>query len=306
MIELLGALEGSRERIRQICELGLNHEEQHQELLLMDIKHVLSLNPLCPAYREGLPHGRDEAPPLEWIEQPAGLCEIGHPGPGFAFDNEGPRHQVFLRPFALASRLVTNGEYRTFVEDGGYGRADLWLSDGWAAIQEGNWDAPLYWERGEEGWREFTLGGLRPLDDDAPVCHLSYYEAEAYAAWADERLPTEAEWEVAAAALEPEGNFLESGRFHPAPALRGAAGAPLQVFGDLWEWTRSPYTAYPGYRPPEGALGEYNGKFMCNQMVLRGGACVTPEGHIRATYRNFFYPHQRWPFTGLRLARDLD
>ncbi|HET6971493.1 MAG TPA: L-histidine N(alpha)-methyltransferase, partial [Phenylobacterium sp.] len=241
------------------------------------------------------------ARPLGWTGFPAGLVEIGHQGDGFAFDNESPRHRVWLEPFRLADRLVTNAEWLAFMQAGGYAKPELWLSDGWALVREEGWRAPLYWREAEDGWRVMGLHGLRPLDPDAPVSHVSYYEADAYAAWAGARLPTEAEWEHAAASVPLEGNFLSSGQLEARPA----SGEGLsQMFGDLWEWTRSGYLPYPGFRPAAGAVGEYNGKFMAGQFVLRGGACVTPSGHARPTYRNFFYPHQRWMFSGVRLAKD--
>ncbi|HJU84593.1 MAG TPA: ergothioneine biosynthesis protein EgtB [Holophagaceae bacterium] len=296
------ALQDSVERLDAgLLELGLNHEQQHQELILTDLKHLLAQNPLRPSY--GAPT-RPSAPaaPLAWIPFGEGLFELGHRGAGFAFDNEVPCHTVFLQSFELANRPVTNGEYLAFVEDGGYTRPGLWLSDGWALVQAEGWTAPLYWERGPGGWKQFTLAGLRDLDPDEPACHLSYYEADAYARWTEARLPTEAEWERAMAGLPIQGNLLESGAFHP----RAATGAGLlQGFGDVWEWTCSAYLPYPGFRPAPGAVGEYNGKFMINQMVLRGGSCATSASHLRATYRNFFPPHARWQFSGLRLARDL-
>lgn len=290
-----------------ICErveIGLHHEQQHQELLLTDLKRNLGANPLRPAYREDLP-----VPPatprsaLQWVGFPGGLYEIGTEGAdGFAYDNEGPRHTVFLRPFRLASRPVTNGEFLAFIEAGGYGAPALWLADGWARVRTAGWSAPLYWERIDGQWWQYTLGGLRPLDVDAPVCHVSFFEAAAYAAWAGCRLPTEAEWEVAAADCAVAGNLRAAGYLQPVVA---PAGAGLrQLYGDVWEHTASAYLPYPGYRAAAGALGEYNGKFMCGQMVLRGGSCVTPEHHVRATYRNFFYPHERWQFQGFRLAED--
>jgi ergothioneine biosynthesis protein EgtB len=282
--------------------IGLNHEQQHQELLLTDIKHNFWVNPLMPAYRVDLPQHSASPGPLGWSEFEGGLGSIGRQGAGFAYDNEWPRHTVFLRPWGLANRLVSNGEYAAFIDDGGYKRPELWLSDGWATVQNEKWRAPLYWLKQEGQWWHFTLGGLQPLDEQEPVAHLSYYEADAYARWAGYRLPTEQEWEFSAAEEPVEGNLRESGHLHPVPA----EGAGLQqLFGDLWEWTASPYMAYPGYRPPAGALGEYNGKFMCNQIVLRGGSCVTPQDHIRASYRNFFYPNERWQFKGLRLAKDI-
>jgi ergothioneine biosynthesis protein EgtB len=287
-------------------ELGLHHEQQHQELLVMDIKHVLSCNPLFPAYREGgaaaaRGPSRDPAP-LTWISRGEGLHRIGAPGDGFAFDNERPVHRTFVESFRIASRLVTNGEYRDFIGDGGYERPELWLADGWARAREEGWAAPLYWVRRDDTWHEHTLDGLRPLDPALPVAHVSHYEASAYAAWAGARLPTEAEWEVVARELPVEGSFLEGGALHPRPADPGAG--VRQLYGDLWEWTSSPYVPYPGFRTAEGALGEYNGKFMSNQIVLRGGSCATPASHVRPSYRNFFYPHCRWQFAGIRLARD--
>jgi ergothioneine biosynthesis protein EgtB len=288
-------------------ELGLHHEQQHQELILTDIQHALWSNPLRPAYRPGSEPSpaaaRTEVPALEWTSHPGGLVEIGHDGPGFSFDNERPRHRVFLERFQLGRRAVTAGEYLRFVEDGGYRRADLWLSDGWAAVQEHGWSAPLYWDQGAEGWSEFTLTGTQPLHLDAPVSHVSYYEAEAFARWAGARLPTEAEWETLAAAGPADGNFVESGTLAPRPADAPADGGPTQMFGDVWEWTGSAYLPYPRFRPLEGELGEYNGKFMSGQMVLRGGSCLTPRSHIRATYRNFFPPSTRWQMSGIRLAR---
>ncbi len=306
------------EEVRRIIETGLHHEQQHQELLLTDIKHLLAQNPLRSAVADCQPPADcDGYCPLEWIEPPAGLIEIGHPGGEFCFDNETPRHRVHLERFELGSRLATNGEYLEFMEDGGYRRPELWLSDGWDQVEARSWRAPLYWETGESGWRQFTLAGMKPVAKHEPVCHLSYYEADAFARWSGARLPTEAEWEAAAQTQPIAGHFADSRRFHPAglgamffddaqvsASEFSAFDACRQMFGDVWEWTQSPYTAYPGYRPPAGALGEYNGKFMCNQMVLRGGSCATPESHIRASYRNFFKPEARWQFTGLRLARD--
>jgi ergothioneine biosynthesis protein EgtB len=279
-------------------ELGLHHEQQHQELLLTDIKHLYALNPLRPAYRAALVDSGAAARPTGWREFGGGIREIGWAGAGFAFDNETPRHRVFLEPFRLADRLVTNAEFMAFIADGGYARADLWLSDGWRAVKERGWQAPLYWERIDGAWWHMTLAGMREVDAAEPVCHVSYYEADAYARWAGRRLPTEAEWEVAAGDAAPRaGNFRESGRLHPAAAAEGT-----QLLGDVWEWTASSYSPYPGYKPLEGALGEYNGKFMANQFVLRGGSCVTPASHIRTSYRNFFYGPDRWQFMGIRLA----
>jgi ergothioneine biosynthesis protein EgtB len=300
MARLLSA-GGLPESLLGIVELGLHHEQQHQELLLTDFKYTLGCNPLYPAYLDWpVAPERPPLPPSRWIEGPAGLAWIGHEGAGFAYDNEGPRHQALLQPHALASRPVTNGEYLRFVQSGGYREPALWLSMGWDFVGKESWRAPLYWVETGEGWREFTLAGLKPLDLDAPVCHASYFEADAYARWAGARLPTEAEWEAAAQTLPPEGQFAGSGRYHPRPA----AGAGLeQMFGDVWEWTASAYLPYPGFAPSAGAVGEYNGKFMCNQFVLRGGSCATPAGHIRASYRNFFPPEARWQFSGFRLAR---
>jgi ergothioneine biosynthesis protein EgtB len=283
--------------------IGLNHEQQHQELLLTDIKHNFAVNPLRPAYRADLPQpAMGEPDPLTFTPWEGGVVEIGAIGEGFAYDNEGPRHRVYLEPFRLADRLVTNGEYLEFIQDGGYGHPGLWLSDGWQTSRREGWRAPLYWEQIEGVWHEMTLGGVRPLNPAEPLAHVSYYEANAFAAWAGRRLPTEAEWECAAAGVPIAGNLVESGRLHPQPAPR--RGGPRQLYGDVWEWTQSAYLPYPGYRSPEGALGEYNGKFMCSQMVLRGGSCATARDHVRASYRNFFYPHERWQFMGLRLAAD--
>jgi ergothioneine biosynthesis protein EgtB len=304
MADLLGARdEQELGELAGTIMIGLQHEQQHQELMLMDLKHVFSCNPLRPVYREqawtpGHPPAR-----TEWLGHEGGRCSIGHVGSGFCYDNEGPRHDVLLDPFQIGSRLVTCREYLAFMEDGGYDRFDLWLSDGWNVVQSERWRSPLYWERADAGWQIMTLSGLRPIDPAEPVCHVSYYEADALARWAGARLPREEEWEAVAAVEPVVGNFVESGRFHPAPA-DGTGGRPMQLYGDVWEWTSSPYTPYPGYRPAEGALGEYNGKFMCNQMVLRGGCCVTSSSHIRATYRNFFPPAARWVFSGIRLARD--
>jgi ergothioneine biosynthesis protein EgtB len=286
--------------------LGLNHEQQHQELILTDLKHLFASNPVRPAYREGAPAllPAHEAPPLRWVPYPGGVGEIGFAETGFAFDNESPRHRVFVEPHALASRLATNVEYLAFIEDGGYARPEFWLSDGWSTRQAESWSAPLYWEKTPGGWQVTTLAGVRALSPDEPVCHISFYEADAFARWSGARLPTEAEWELAAESVPVVGNFLESEQFHPRPPVAGTNSAPLQLFGDVWEWTGSPYTPYPGFRPAEGVLGEYNGKFMCNQMVLRGGSCASPRSHIRSTYRNFFPPAARWQFSGIRLAQD--
>ena len=277
-----------------LIELGLHHEQQHQELILTDAKHLLSRNPLKPAYQKQWPLTAIRAREPRWIAFEKGLREVGHSGHDFCFDNETPRHRVWLDAFRIASHPVTHGDFIDFIEDGGYRRPELWLSAGWDAVTAGGWEAPLYWERREDGWHLFTLHGEVPVDRNTPVCHVSFFEAEAFARWANARLPTEAEWEVAAHDASRAGNFLESGALHPL-ALRGAPaeGRLAQAFGDVWEWTRSDYGPYPGYRPVAGAVGEYNGKFMCGQYVLRGGSCVTPAAHVRATYRNFFPPQAR-------------
>ncbi len=287
--------------VESLLLLGFNHEQQHQELLLTDLKHILAVNPLRPAYHSPQAPPRSSSP-LRWLEFSGGLVDIGHAGGGFSYDNESPRHKVYLQPYQFASRLVTNGEFLEFIEAGGYQNAGLWLSDGWAAVQQRQWQSPLYWERKGDGWWAMTLSGFRPVDENEPVCHVSYFEADAYARWRGKRLPTEAEWETASAGLPLEGNFYGQGLLHPAPAL--SSSGLEQMFGDVWEWTQSQYLAYPGFRALPGAAGEYNGKFMCNQFVLRGGSCATSADHIRATYRNFFPPHARWQFTGIRLAGD--
>jgi ergothioneine biosynthesis protein EgtB len=286
-------------QIRQLVTLGLHHEQQHQELLLTDIKHVFSLNPLRPAVAPSLREPlREDPPEHRFVSHAGGVFEIGAAGDEFCFDNETPRHRILLGDYAIGSRLITNGEYLEFIRDGGYADTALWLSDGWSAVQEHGWGRPLHWS--EDCASEFTLGGERELDPGAPVVHLSYYEADAYARWAGARLPTEAEWEIAARECTVGGNLADAGYWHPV-AARESQG---QFFGDAWEWTASPYSAYPGFKPLAGSLGEYNGKFMCNQLTVRGGSCVTANDHIRATYRSFFYPDARWQFLGLRLARD--
>jgi len=292
--------------LRKVVTVGLHHEQQHQELLLTDIKHLFSKNPLQPAYAaESVVPQRASASSLRFMEFPGGIVEIGHTGEGFCFDNELGRHRVFLEPFLLANRPVTNEEYLQFIRDGGYEKPEHWLSEGWACVQREQWQRPLYWSDSLD--REFTLTGARELDTHAPVCHLSYYEADAFARWAGGRLPTELEWECAAASVPVEGNFVETGAWHPMPiSLSNANSAALQqMFGDTWEWTASAYAPYPRFQPLNGALGEYNGKFMVSQLVLRGGSCATPQSHIRSTYRNFFYPSARWQFSGLRLAADV-
>lgn len=288
--------------LESLVILGLHHEQQHQELLLTDIKHILAINPLRPAYQPILvPLPTQSSPTKEqFLDYPGGLYTIGHQGEEFAFDNELPRHQVYLQDYYLSSRLITNGEYLEFIAAGGYSKPEYWLSEGWATVQSEQWQAPLYWEKIDGTWWLMTLSGMRPLLDDEPVCHVSFYEAEAYASWVGKRLPTEAEWENAANQLLLRGNFLENGHLHPIPA-QGII-RPDQMFGDVWEWTQSAYLPYPGYQTAAGAIGEYNGKFMCNQMVLRGGSCVTSQSHIRSTYRNFFPPSSRWQFTGIRLC----
>ena len=301
---ILDAGEESWRALRALLELGIAHEEQHQELLLMDIKHVLSCNALDPVYREVPLPGASQATAVDWIEFAGGLRQIGHEGADFAFDNEGPRHRLWLEPFRLANRLVTCGEYLAFIGDDGYRRPDLWLSDGWATVVAQDWEAPLYWRHEDAGWSIFTLAGRRAIDPAEPVVHISCYEADAFARWAGKRLPSEAEWEVAASdqAVPLTGNLMDRGIYHPLPAAEGVG--LRQMIGDVWEWTSSPYTAYPGYRPFAGAIGEYNGKFMSNQMVLRGAAAVTAPDHTRSTYRNFFPPAARWCYGGIRLAED--
>ena len=307
--------------VAALVELGLHHEQQHQELLLMDAKHVLSRNPLHPAYVDWPVSPPGEVPPLRWLEHGGGVVAIGHDGDGFCFDNEQPRHEVLLTPFAIGERLVTCGEWRAFIDDGGYRRPELWLSEGWATVVQQNWEAPLYWERSDGEWHVFTLAGIRPVDPAEPVCHVSYLEADAYARWAGARLPTEQEWEAMAMAMATApaatlgavvggaGGFLDPARPHPrplgavSPGAGRPGGAPASLLGEGWQWTSSSYAPYPGFGPAPGAVGEYNGKFMVNQYVLRGGSCATPPGHARTTYRNFFPASARWAFSGLRLAR---
>lgn len=295
MLELLGRSDDGELRFR--TELGLNHERQHQELLLTDIKHVLSCSPLKPAMNPLLTApASSPVPSHAFTAGEHGITRIGHDGDGFCFDNETPAHDALLHPHAIGNRLITNAEYRDFIDDGAYSRSDLWLSDGWTALSQHGWQRPLYWS--EDLCAEFTLGGMRDIDPHAPVCHLSFYEADAFARWAGARLPTEFEWEAAAREHPVSGNLLETGTWHPR------AGNDPQFFGDVWEWTSSAYAPYPGFVPLAGSLGEYNGKFMCNQVTVRGGSCVTSTDHIRASYRSFFYPQQRWQFLGFRLAED--
>ena len=294
--------EPDRAGLGSLLELGLNHEQQHQELLLTDIKHLFSLNPLRPAFRDGGPTPLvHQGLSSRFLRGREGIARIGHDGEGFAFDNESPRHRVLLQAHAIANRCVTNAEYRHFIADGGYRTPALWLSEGWDTVQREGWQRPLYWNEDLQG--EFTLAGERSIDPHAPVCHVSFYEADAFARWAGARLPLEGEWEASAQQQGVDGNFVDCGALHPLPA-QGNGDTPLQLFGDVWEWTSSPYVGYPGYKPAAGALGEYNGKFMCGQWVLRGGSCATPASHMRASYRNFFHPHARWQFSGIRLGKD--
>jgi ergothioneine biosynthesis protein EgtB len=302
---------GASADVLKWLELGLNHEQQHQELIVTDIKHAFWVNPLHPSYQANRVRIVEAAaPPLTWCCFGEGVYEVGHDSSSFAFDNELPRHYRYLNPFRIASRLVTNEEYLAFMADGGYSRPELWLSDAWDHICENGWSAPLYWEQAGNDWLQFTCGGMLPLNPSEPVCHVSFYEADAFARWAGARLPTEFEWEIAAGSDRNTAgiaaNLLESETYHPrqAPRVNSRQASLQQIYGDAWEWTSSPYSAYPGYCSPAGAEGEYNGKFMCNQMVLRGGSCVTPHSHIRKSYRNFFPPQKRWQFSGIRLARD--
>jgi ergothioneine biosynthesis protein EgtB len=291
----------------ELIEIGVNHEQQHQELLLTDILSLFAASPLRPLYRvQPRKIHSNEFDPLNWIEYPRDIYWIGDDGQGFAYDNERPRHQVLVHPFRLADRLVTNAEWQEFIDDCGYRTASLWLADGWTAVNRNEWIAPQYWERRDNQWFAMSLDGLRPIERAAPVTHVSYFEAEAFARWAGARLPTEFEWEVAAQGVETSGNMLSSGALRPLPAEPPYNGLPRQMFGDVWEWTQSAYSPYPAYRPAQGALGEYNGKFMVGQYVLRGASCATPDGHSRSTYRNFFYPHQRWQFAGVRLASEAE
>ena len=302
--DLLHGKVGAPAAIAQLVTLGINHEEQHQELMLTDVKHLLSRNPLAPAYAQRWPLTPVRARRMRWVPVNGGAFDVGHGGTGFAFDNEGPRHRVLVNDFELASHPVTYGEYLAFIDDGGYRRPELWLSLGWDTVRTQEWEAPLYWQQRDGRWYNFTLHGMFEIEPNTPVCHISFFEADAYARWIGARLPTEFEWEIAASTLPLAGNFLDSGALHPlAPRIDPHPAGLAQMYGDVWQWTQSSYAPYPGFRAAPGAVGEYNGKFMCNQYVLRGGSCATPARHIRATYRNFFPPDARWQFSGLRLAR---
>ena len=296
---------GYSNALHDLIALGCHHEQQHQELLLTDVLHLFAQSPLKPAYKDPAPAPVVEnAADAAYLEFGGTISEIGHDGAGFGFDCEGPRHRALIEPFRLADRLVTNREWIAFIEDGGYRKPLLWLSQGWATVNQEGWQAPLYWQNRDGEYWSMTLRGWQPVDLAAPVTHVSYFEADAFASWAGRRLPTEFEWEHAAAGLPLTGNFADSGRLRPKPAM-APAGRPRQMFGDVWEWTRSAFLPYPRFKPAAGAAGEYNGKFMSGQFVLRGGSCVTPKDHIRASYRNFFPPDARWQFSGVRLAEDV-
>jgi len=290
------------EKWRSVIEVGLNHEQQHQELLITDLKIMFGQNPLQPEYKTGQRQPAEPQPGLTWHSFDEGVYEIGHPGGEFGYDNEFPRHKTYIHDFQLANRLITNGEFLEFMNDGGYEDPKYWLDEGHAMVVEEGWNAPLYWKKQDDGWQHFTLNGMEPVDLNEPVTHVSYFEADAYARWAGCRLPTEFEWELASEPLRLDGNFVDQKNFHPASANPSEPGLQ-QMFGDAWQWTRSSYAAYPGYETFPGALGEYNGKFMCNQYVLRGGSCATSKSHYRKTYRNFFHAKFRWQFTGIRLAK---
>lgn len=295
----------SDEQLREfgpVIEIGNHHEQQHQELMLTDLKYMLAQNPLKPSYCDLDLSYQREPNPLQWIQFEEGIYEIGSIGEEYTYDNEHPRHRTFLEPFELSDRLITNAEFIEFMNDDGYLRSELWLDDGWAMVNKKEWNAPLYWVEQEDDWYYYTLGGTKKVNPNEPVTHISYYEADAFARWADARLPTEQEWETAAGDISYEGNFVEQEHYHPKSTGEEHRGLK-QMFGDVWEWTMSAYEPYPGYEPLPGALGEYNGKFMCSQYVLRGGSCATSQTHIRKTYRNFFYPDARWQFNGFRLAR---
>ena len=310
-IRFIENLEGDESvRWAPVLDIGINHEQQHQELMVTDIKHNFSINPCRPAYQTRNERAQGTHVPLIWVNFSEGVYSIGHDGYGFAFDNESPQHRVFLEPFSLASRLVTNAEYIEFIEDGGYDTPSLWLSEGWSmveAVPREKLAAPLYWEQRDGEWLVMTMYGLEPVSPHEPVCHISYYEADAFATWMGVRLPTEHEWEVASAGLPVAGNFAENGLYHPLPLAENGntQNSLAQMFGDVWEWTQSHYSPYPGYQAPTGAIGEYNGKFMANQFVLRGGSCATPVSHIRSSYRNFFHADSAWQFSGMRLAKSL-
>lgn len=305
MEECLDGAGNQRDTISFLIEVGLNHEQQHQELLLMDIKQNFSLNPSYYPYAEARKYSRNRPEKLKWLRVEGGMMTFGTSGTSFAFDNETPEHRQYLNTFEIADRPVTNGEFLEFMKDGGYERPEYWLSDGWSHVRKVGWNSPAYWIQSEGNWNEFKLSGLKELDPDEPVCHISFYEADAYARWAGFRLPTEYEWEAAAKTFQQggAGNFLDNGILHPSAHYEGKI---KKMFGDVWEWTASAYLPYPGFKPLEGSLGEYNGKFMSGQMVLRGGSCLTPKDHIRKSYRNFFAPDRRWPVTGLRLARNAE
>ncbi|HWZ44346.1 MAG TPA: ergothioneine biosynthesis protein EgtB [Candidatus Saccharimonadales bacterium] len=302
---LLQTAEPSQEAMK-LVELGIHREQQHQELLIADIKHTFWVNPLRPAYQgsNAPATAAETAPPQKPHAYAEGLYDIGAQSDQFSFDHERPRHKVYLQPFRFAVRLVTCGEYMAFIEDRGYSRQELWLADGWKAVQANDWKSPLYWEKAGQEWKIFTCFGTRKLNEHEPVCHVSYYEADAFARWAGARIPTEFEWEVAASQVKPEGNLLEDGHFHPSVARHVEGDGPMQIFGDAWEWTANSFQPYPGFKPAPGAAGEYNGEFMCNQMVLRGGSCATPRSHVRTSYRKYLAPDARWQFSGIRLADD--
>ncbi len=302
---LSGCRLNSAHDLQRVVEIGLQHEQQHQELILTDIKHLFAQNALLPAYRPSLTTAAGSADELGWTDVPEGVQAIGYEGDGFSYDNERPKHRVFVEHCQIADRLISNGEYRAFMADGGYRKPELWLDEGWAIVQREGWRTPLYWRGGPDGYSEFTLAGERELCDAEPVAHVSYIEADAFARWAGARLASEAEWEIACGSRPVEGNFVDSARLHPAIAGESDGAGARQLFGDLWEWTCSGYAAYPGYRPDTGTLGEYNGKFMCNQFVLRGGSCASSQSHLRSTYRNFFHAPDRWQFTGIRLCKEL-
>lgn len=304
---LLATEKGQSDEVARLLEIGINHEQQHQELLLTDILALFAMSPLKPAY-QSLPAEVDvsQPDPVHWIDYEGGICRVGHSGEGYCWDNELPSHNALVHPFRLADRLVTNAEWLQFIEDGGYKTASLWLADGWTTVNREDWQAPLYWEATDAGWFQMSLQGLLPVAAAEPVTHVSYYEADAFARWAGKRLPTEFEWEAAAAAANARHGLAHDAPLRVRRTEPGEANMPKQLFGDVWQWTSSAYLPYPGYKPPLGAIGEYNGKFMVSQQVLRGASCVTPSGHSRPTYRNFFYPHQRWQFTGLRLASEIE